>query len=214
MIAGTGGAIADYACGRTVELTGPERVYRFVAGATERVELALAGLGADLDLLVLGDSGGGCAADGCIAVSESGNTMAESVAFDAERGRTYYVVVDGFRGATSSFTLAARCTQGPDAGPLPSRDGGADGSAAPRDAGAGGGARDGGGPGNPPDASVRADGSRGADASARADASRGVAAADAAAGGLVAGGCSATRTAGGAPAVVVVALLIVRRRRR
>jgi hypothetical protein len=121
-------AIADYACGRTVELSGPERVYRFVAGATERVELALDGLGADLDLLVLADQGRGCAADGCVAVSEHGDTTAESLAFDAERGRTYYVVIDGFRGADSAYALSARCTQAPDAGPSAPPDAG------PRDA--------------------------------------------------------------------------------
>ncbi len=213
-LSGTGGAIADYACGRTVELTGPERVYRFVAGATERVQLALAGLGADLDLLVLADAGGGCAADGCIAVSENGNTMAESVAFDAERGRTYYVVVDGFRGASSSFSLSARCTQGPDAGPLPSLDAGAGGGPAPRDGGAGGGARDAGGAGRPLDASAQADGSRRGDASARTDGSRGAAAADAGAGGVVSGGCSAARSPAGVPAALLALLLGGARARR
>ena len=59
--------------------------------------------GGDLDLFLVEDAGGVCDADNCSAY---GN---DAVTFTATPGQPYYIVVDGYMGAVSDFTLEAVC---------------------------------------------------------------------------------------------------------
>jgi hypothetical protein len=88
-------------------------VYSFVAATSGFVQASLDGLTADLDLLVIADSplSGVCDAlesSVCLAGGYSGasGTAAESVRWQAQAGQTYYVIVDGYAGNSSSFNLS------------------------------------------------------------------------------------------------------------
>ena len=73
---------------------------------------------ADLDLFVLEDVGT-CTADACLAQSIAGGTSDEQVRFHAEAGRAYFIVVDGYDGSVSDYSLSVRCRARP---PFPSMD--------------------------------------------------------------------------------------------
>jgi hypothetical protein len=94
----------------TLQTTGPERVYAFTAASDGLLQADLTGLNADLDLMVMTAVGGACAASDSAACipngrSTSGGTSSERVEWMATLGTTYYIVVDGYSGAQSSFTL-------------------------------------------------------------------------------------------------------------
>lgn len=92
--------------------TGPEVIYTFVAGSTGIATARLTGLSADLDLMVIEDASAGnfCdPLDGTVCVpggisGETGTTD-EEMRFNAVAGTTYFVIVDGFAGASSTFNL-------------------------------------------------------------------------------------------------------------
>ncbi|MCA9614229.1 MAG: DUF4215 domain-containing protein, partial [Myxococcales bacterium] len=89
---------------------GPELVYSFVPDGTGLVEVTLTGLTADADLMVMRAVSGRCAADAaaaCIpsATSTRAGTADERVEFTATAGQTYFIVVDGYNGAVTNFTL-------------------------------------------------------------------------------------------------------------
>tara|TARA_R110002096_G_scaffold77896_3_gene183202 strand:+ start:31312 stop:32916 length:1605 start_codon:yes stop_codon:yes gene_type:complete len=95
--------------------TGPEIVYSFTPNANGIATISLTGLTADLDLMVIEDSsvGGLCdPADSTVCVpngnSNGAGTNDEEVRLNATLGTTYYIIVDGFSGATSNFTLRVR----------------------------------------------------------------------------------------------------------
>jgi cysteine-rich repeat protein len=101
----------DWLCA-AVPTTGPELVYTFVPDGPGIATVELTGLSADLDLLVIREVGGACApndAAACVPGAYGGNagTADERVQFDALAGETYFVIVDGVGGATSTFTLTA-----------------------------------------------------------------------------------------------------------
>ena len=105
---GSTDVVGSYACA-TWDYSGPEYAYTFTAATTEPVTATLTGLGADLDLFVLDAS---CNPGSCLTHSENSMTSDETVTFDATAGTTYTVVVDGYLGATSAFTLSMSCTGG------------------------------------------------------------------------------------------------------
>ncbi len=93
-------------------LTGSEIVYTFVPDGQGIATASLTGLSADLDLLIIKDTTvpGTCDAISdtvCIPGGYSGNsgTSDERVRWNAEAGATYYIIVDAFQTATSSFSL-------------------------------------------------------------------------------------------------------------
>jgi murein DD-endopeptidase MepM/ murein hydrolase activator NlpD len=89
--------------------TGREIAWTWTAAVSESVSAALTGLGADLDLFVL--DGAGCDAPGsCPGASTNPESSDESVTWNAVAGQTYTLAVDGWEGATSSFTLSLACT--------------------------------------------------------------------------------------------------------
>jgi cysteine-rich repeat protein len=100
--AGSTDVIDSYPCW-TWEQSGPEYTYSFEAPADGAVTVALSGLTADLDVFVLNDLGGVCGAAQCVSAGDS------SVTFDAVGGQTYYLVVDGYNGAVSDYTIAVTC---------------------------------------------------------------------------------------------------------
>lgn len=97
-------------------LTGPERVYSYVASATGVLTVELSGLTADLDLLVIRASSttpglcdsadsGSCLTGG---KSSKAGTGSERVRVDVVAGTTYFIIVDGFNNAVSNFSLRLR----------------------------------------------------------------------------------------------------------
>lgn len=89
---------------------GPEVVYAFRSDGDGLVEARLTGLSADLDLMVMRAVGGVCdptSPSACIAgaTSTRAGTSSERVEWMASAGASYFIVVDGYAGATSSFTL-------------------------------------------------------------------------------------------------------------
>ncbi len=105
--------------------SGPERAWTFATDLDEAVELTLSGLSADLDLYVLEDDA--CDGSGCLGGS-SNSSGDEVVSFASTAGAEYTVVVDGWEGAVSDFTLSVRCEGG-----WPGEDSGAADSAPPVD---------------------------------------------------------------------------------
>ena len=103
-----------YGCGSEFVYSGPEVAYGFVTDLDETVNVTLTGLSADLDLYAV--AGTACDGDDCIAVSSNSNLSDEAIAFDATSGVGVVLVVDGWEGAVSDFTLNVACEGGmPDA---------------------------------------------------------------------------------------------------
>lgn len=93
---------ASYSCVSWNE-SGGEIVYEFVLATDQIVNFALSGMTADFDLFLLGS----CDPLDCITYADV------SVTTSCLTAGTYYVVVDGYNGATGSFTLTVTCTDCP-----------------------------------------------------------------------------------------------------
>jgi MYXO-CTERM domain-containing protein len=111
--AGSTDSHAYYGCSEWT-YTGPELVYGFSTGLSERVSMSLSGHSADLDIYVLGSTA--CDGSDCVAYSDNSETEAESLSFDATAGHSYTVVVDGWEDAQSDFHLEVDCEGGEDPG--------------------------------------------------------------------------------------------------
>jgi len=98
---GLGSRIVAYGCVGYDE-SGGEVIYRVTLSAQTEVQVALAGMREDLDLFLLGD----CDPGRCLGASTGVASEQISVCLPAG---TYYVVVDGFAGASSAFTLTLDC---------------------------------------------------------------------------------------------------------
>ena len=88
-------------------------VYAFtgMSGMSQNVTVDLTGLSDDLDLMVMTSNGGGCDPGLYCGNDYSAHqgSQSESVSFTITPGATYYIVVDGYDGATSSYTLDVSC---------------------------------------------------------------------------------------------------------
>lgn len=116
---------AFYGCS-TYTYTGPELALEVRSAAAETVTVRLTGLSADLDLYALSDAA--CDATGCLAASVQPDASDEALSFTATAGQAAVIVVDGYEGAVSDFTLSVECgspwvEEGGDSG----QGGGADG---------------------------------------------------------------------------------------
>jgi len=100
--AGSTTAISSYSC-NTWDESGPEFAYVFRPEINESVEICLSNTAEDLDIYILQDSGGGCSSSDCI---EYGNNCAT---VEAVAGVTYYVLVDGYEGAISTYDVDVSC---------------------------------------------------------------------------------------------------------
>ena len=96
---GADDALNGYDCADWDE-SGGERVYRFHAVETTDVVVDLGSFEDDLDVLVLESA---CEGAACVSRGVQG------AFFTAFAGRDYFVVVDGFAGASGAFQLAVGC---------------------------------------------------------------------------------------------------------
>jgi len=91
-----------------VTWTGPEVAYSFTLSVRRQVVIRLQGLTADLDLFLLSNSRGRCDGQACIEMSIGIDLADEEISMPLEPG-TYYVLVDGYNNAMSSFSLSMGC---------------------------------------------------------------------------------------------------------
>jgi hypothetical protein len=104
---GSTDVVTSYGC-NTWGYAGPEYAYAYHAETTEPVTVTVTGLSADLDLFVL--DGDTCDPFACVAASDNSMTSDETVTFDAVAGADYSIVVDGYNGNVSGFTISFACT--------------------------------------------------------------------------------------------------------
>ncbi len=107
---GSQNATSYYGCTEYV-YSGPEMVFNLTTTVTETVTLSLTGLSADLDLYAL--SSPACDGSGCLASSGQPYASDESLAYAATAGVNTTVVIDGWEGAVSGYTLTVGCTPPP-----------------------------------------------------------------------------------------------------
>lgn len=87
-----------------VENNGPEVVHYFTVPTAGAVEISLTGLSANLEMFLLNS----CDRGDCVKYSQNPGTNDEHISAYLSAG-TYYVVVDGYNGATSNYTLKVEC---------------------------------------------------------------------------------------------------------
>ncbi len=98
--------IENYSC-NSLSYPGNEYAYSFTSPDRRLVEVTLTGLSADLDLFVI--EGADCSATSCIADSTAGGSGDEHIVFTAHAGIPYRIVVDGYAGASSTYTVELNC---------------------------------------------------------------------------------------------------------
>ena len=99
--------IDAYAC-TPYDQSGPEYAYTFVAPIDGDVKVALTGVSADLDLMILeAGAENQCLPANCVAAGDLEGD--DSVTFTAKAGTTYYVVVDGYNGNEGSYSITLAC---------------------------------------------------------------------------------------------------------
>jgi len=101
--AGSTDEIDSYSCSSWNE-SGPEYAYSFLAIGAGEVDVTLSGMSADLDIFVIEESNGLCNRLRCISHGDN------SASFGAEAGQTYYLVVDGYYGDVSDYTITVNCS--------------------------------------------------------------------------------------------------------
>ena len=104
--AGSTNQITTYSCSYWNE-SGPEYTYRFVPSTSGSVTVTLSNMSADPDIFVLDGTGENCSASNCITYGDT------AVTFNALAGQTYFLVVDGYDGAISDYTINVTCAGGP-----------------------------------------------------------------------------------------------------
>ncbi|PHI20140.1 hypothetical protein CEQ90_09325 [Lewinellaceae bacterium SD302] len=100
--------VSLYTCGNTmnVENNGPEVVHTFTTSETGTVTINLTGLSQNLELFLLSS----CDRGACLEFSQNPGTNNEQIIRNLPAG-TYYVVVDGYNGAISNYSLNVDCNQ-------------------------------------------------------------------------------------------------------
>jgi hypothetical protein len=98
-----GGAsnVSTYNC-QTWNESGPEKVHKIVTGSTGTITATLSGMSVDLDVFILS----GCNETQCVASGDNSASYANAPA------GTYYIVVDGYNGASGAYTLNVTCSGG------------------------------------------------------------------------------------------------------
>jgi hypothetical protein len=84
---------------------GPEVVYIFTNPVQQNVLITLSGLQSDLELLLLQ----ACDHNTCIEVSDRTGPSPEAITAENLPAGTYYIVVEGYLGASSNYQLAVAC---------------------------------------------------------------------------------------------------------
>lgn len=106
---GANNQASSYSCVPWWPESGPERIYSLTLGQTTSLDALLHNLGADLDLFLLG----GTSPDQCLAHGD--NSLSRQQLAPGQ----YYLVVDGFNGASGSFQLNVWCPLAVTATPTP-----------------------------------------------------------------------------------------------
>ncbi|MBK8706752.1 MAG: T9SS type A sorting domain-containing protein [Saprospiraceae bacterium] len=88
-----------------VENNGPEVVHYFTTTSAGPVTINLTGLSANLELFLLRS----CDRGDCVTFSQNPGNSSEQISTYLPAG-TYYVVVDGYNGATSNYNLTVNCS--------------------------------------------------------------------------------------------------------
>lgn len=88
---------------------GDEVAWVFTPDADGLVEITLTGLSADLDIMALVQDNG-CDPNDCEANGWNPPPQPESMDWYAFEGTPYYIVIDGWQGASSNFTMTVTCT--------------------------------------------------------------------------------------------------------
>jgi hypothetical protein len=99
-------SVEAYSCNE-FPYPGPEYTYAFEASCDGIATVTLSKETSATDVMVLSEEGAGCDPTECVAFGFS------SASFDTDAGGTYYVVIDGYGGASGSYTLAISCQCGP-----------------------------------------------------------------------------------------------------
>ncbi len=99
--------VSLYKCGNilNVENNGPEVVHTFTIISPGQVDINLSNLSADLELFLLD----ACDASACMKFSQNPGLSGEAISIYLNAG-TYFVVVDGYNGAISDYTLTVSCS--------------------------------------------------------------------------------------------------------
>ncbi|MFN7116460.1 MAG: T9SS type A sorting domain-containing protein [Saprospiraceae bacterium] len=87
-----------------VENNGPEKIHTFTLIEEGEVSISLTNLSANLELFLLKD----CDRGSCLEFSQNNGNSNESITTTLPAG-TYYIVVDGYNGATSNYRLRVDC---------------------------------------------------------------------------------------------------------
>lgn len=90
-------------------MTGPETYHRLTIVFPALVTLNMQPQTADLDLYLMSTCGN---ANG-LGVGQNGSTNSEQISINLNPG-TYYIIVDGYDGGISNYTLSVSCTQNTD----------------------------------------------------------------------------------------------------
>ncbi len=89
---------------------GPEVAWVFSPEDDSQVDITLTGLTADLDIMVLVQDPQGCDENDCEASGWNPPPQPEQMDWYAFSGVPYYIVIDGWNGAVSDFTMTITCT--------------------------------------------------------------------------------------------------------
>jgi len=100
--AGSNNVVDYYAC-NSYYYPAPEYVYTLTVTSPKKVTVKLTNESDDTDVLVLEDTGLGCNPASCLDWGMTQST------FQAQPGKNYYVVVDGYDGATGDYDLTVTC---------------------------------------------------------------------------------------------------------
>jgi len=99
---GSTDAVTKYSCKQQYVYPGPEMAYRFKAPYDAKVKASLLLESDSTDIAVL--EGEECDPDKCLSMG------LDTVAFDAQEGKVYAIVIDGFQGALGSYLFKLDCT--------------------------------------------------------------------------------------------------------
>ncbi len=84
---------------------GPEIVYEFINPMEQNVLITLTGLQEDLEVLLLD----ACDRNNCIRYSDRTGTIPEALLANSLPAGTYYIIVEGYLGADSPYSLSITC---------------------------------------------------------------------------------------------------------
>lgn len=95
----------DYCQQGLFDWTGNERIYSYYADRNQLVTISLSQLDANLDLFLLED----CNSHVCAGQSTQSGSSDESITIEVQQGETYFIVIDGWNGAFSTYRLEILC---------------------------------------------------------------------------------------------------------